>query len=549
MKLNSSIFIALAFATQSALAVPGPATTVVVANANDQDSVALAERYSAQRNVPSSGVCLLDLPAEVDMGLDAFEARWMTPLMACLGARADQIEAVVLVRGVPLRVGIPVDGRTHRVSAAAAVSTWRTEMGNGRPMRGVAPGMEMRCGNQACLGPRFENPYREGVFTPGWQRFAAGVNWRPVLVTMLHGRSYEDAGRLLDSALAGEQAEAMAGTFLLMRGADPARSARDDELEPVAAALSGLGIDVEIVPFDAESTGHRLGAFVTGSARLGDVIEGNEFAPGALADNVTSYGALPVNFMTEGQQQVSIARWVAQGVAGVHGTTDEPLSHVFPSRQFLVDYAQGMTLAESYHRNMPFAYWRNLVLGDPMTAPYAARPRVDVDGLVEGELLRSGARLTVSAEPTGEDPVMSLALYVDGLLVERTDGDNLSLCLRAPAREVQVLVVAQTGGAYPAKGWMAYDVTGAGVDVACPSPPDAALVSDMGGLDAGPSGVVDASMDTRLTGPDQGRVSSDVGEPEMTSEDGDANGGCSAQGAPSQLLPLLGVLLIACRRR
>ena len=79
--------------------------------------------------------------------------------------------------------------------------------------------------------------------------------------------------------------------------------------------------------------------------------------------------------------------------------------------------------------------------------------------------------------------------------------------------------------------------------------PDAALVSDMGGLDAGPSGVVDASMDTRLTGPDQGRVSSDVGEPEMTSEDGDANGGCSAQGAPSQLLPLLGVLLIACRRR
>ena len=546
MTWKSSTLIVLLLAFETAQAVPGPATTAVVANANDPESVALATRYAEARSVPAAGVCVLDLPQEVDIALDAFEARWMAPMMDCLGPRADQIEAVLLVRGVPLRVGIPVDGETQRVSSAAAVSLWRTVMGNGRLMRGIAPGQTLRCADSPCLAPRFANPYREGAFESGWQRFAAGVNWRPVLVTMLHGRSAVDAGGLLESALEGERVGGVEGTFLLMRGGDPARSALDEELEPVASALGDLGIEAEVVPFDSALTGRHLGAFVTGSAQLGDVIEGNTFAPGALVDNLTSYGALPVNFMAEGQQQVSIARWVAQGVAGVHGTTDEPLSHVFPSRQFLVDYGRGMTLAESYHRNLPFAYWRNLVLGDPMAAPYAARPRVSVGGLVDGEVLEAGAPISVAAEPIGDHEIESLTVYIDGVSVGAVEGDALDLCLRAPARPVQILAVAQTGGDYPAKGWTAYSVTGAGAEVDCPAPPDAAPPPDVGATDMG---IPDANSPPA---PDQ---SVDVGPtpeagvtPSLPETDA-SDGGCVAGGANTGATLLFWVVLLGLRRR
>ena len=77
---------------------------------------------------------------------------------------------------------------------------------------------------------------------------------------------------------------------------------------------------------------------------------------------------MPSNFDSDGNVQVSVSRWVAQGVAGIHGTTAEPISNAFPHRRFLVDYVKGFTLAESFARNLPFIYWRNLILGDPILA-------------------------------------------------------------------------------------------------------------------------------------------------------------------------------------
>jgi len=549
MNQIAPIIIALLLSVQNAFAVPGPATTAVVANANDPTSMILAQRYADVRHVPDSNVCSLDLPDDVDISLSDFETRWMMPLFACLGERIEQIEAVLLVRGVPLRVHIPVDGGVDRVSAAAAVSVWQTRMGNGRPMRGVPPGQQRQCGNTPCLAPRFENPYRSGHFEPGWQRFAAGIDWRPVLVTMLHGRNFEDAGRLLDSALNGEQTGGGEGTFLLMQGGDPARSALDPELEPAAEALTAIGFEAEVVPFDSDLTGRDLAAFVTGSAQLGEVIEGNTYRPGALVDNLTSYGALPVNFTADGQQQVSIARWVAQGVAGAHGTTDEPLSHVFPSRQFLVDYAHGMTLAESYHRNLPFAYWRNLVLGDPMAAPYAARPRVSLAGLVENEVLEAGLQLTALAMPSGEDEVVSVSVYVDGLLVQSVQGNTLEVCLRIPARPVQILVVARTGGTYPAKGWAAHRITGAGDEMDCAFPPDAGPSPSPDPFDMGSVSRPDAALDgSSPMLPDRDAVV-DMGPDLSIEAAGEVDGGCRAGDGSPHAMILFWCILLCFRRR
>ena len=135
------------------------------------------------------------------------------------------------------------------------------------------------------------------------------------------------------------------------------------ELDDVGRRLTELGVDTQEVPLMQILTGYQLGAFVTGALHLGAVIGSNVYHPGSIVDNLTSFGAVPSNFDSDGNVQVSVSRWVAQGVAGIHGTTAEPISNAFPHRRFLVDYVKGFTLAESFARNLRAIYWRNLILG------------------------------------------------------------------------------------------------------------------------------------------------------------------------------------------
>jgi len=447
-----------------AAAVPGPDSVAVVANANLPESVALAERYVGARQVPPSRLCALDLPEGPDMDLPSYQEQLLEPLLACL-RQADALEAVealLLVRGVPLRLRVPVGEEAQWASVAAALGVWRSELDDGTPVLGQPPGSDSLCGGSPCTSARWTNPFREGPFAPGWSAHRYQVRWRPLLVTMLHGRSFADAELLLDSALRAEEEGGAQGTFLFMDGADPARGVLDSSYDRVIAELQARGFaDVRRVPFDTDLSGLSLAALFTGTSALGDAIEGNRYAPGALVDNVTSLGAVPVNFRAEGEAQVSIARWVAQGVAGVHGATAEPLNNVFPDRALILDYVDGATLAESFHRHLPRVYWQNLVLGDPMAAPYAVRPQVTLLEPAEGQEVARSAWLSAEAVDAADRGAPDLTLYVDGRAVAVGEGE-VRACVGLPAgAEVHVLAVAQAqddgspGAEHRPKGWVA----------------------------------------------------------------------------------------------
>jgi len=486
-------------------AVPGPDSVAVVANANVPGSVALAEAYARGRAIPERQICRLALPVQIDLTLAEYRAMFEAPLTECLtraGVLA-RIEAVVLTRGVPLRVVVTGDGVDEPVSLAAALSLWRSEL-DGAPLLGQPPGRLADCGGTPCRAARWSNPLeRRRVFAAGFDETLLGVRWRPLLVTMLHGRSDDDAMRLVTSALAGERAgRAGGGRFLFMNGADPARGSLDREYDAVIRRLGAVGVsDAARVPFDAELEGLTLAGFVTGTAAIGRTIEGNTFVPGAIVDNLTSYGAVPVNFEPMGETQVSIARWVAMGVAGVHGTVEEPLSNCFPSRYFVSDYAEGSTLGEAYARRLPFTYWKNLVLGDPITAPYATRPVVTIEGLVAGDTLAGARRVTVRASDPAGRAVGSLALFVDGVEIARSSGPTLDACVTVDAGAgVQVLAVAQIGydesapddaAYFQPKGWVEQRVSGAAGPTTCAEPMDAGVPGDASAGDAG-AGVLDA---------------------------------------------------------
>ena len=535
----------LVLLSAGAYAVPGPDSVVVVSNASVAESVLLGDAYADAREVPHTQRCALELPDTVDIDLATFRDRLLEPLRACLGDAEPRIEAAVLVRGVPLRVAIPTDEGADRVSLAAALGLWRSEhRRNGGPLLGEPPGRLGQCGANRCLSATWRNPWSEGPFHAGWRSDTRVIRWRPILVTMLHGRSYADARRLVDSALDSEGRRGGDGRILLMRGRDGARGVLDTQYPAVAGALEALGQDVEIVDFDPDRTGERLAAFTVGTASIGDTIEANDFVPGAIVDNLTSFGAVPANFEAEGESQVSIARWVARGVAGVHGTTDEPLNNCFPSRELLVDYAAGATLAEAFHRHLPFVYWRNLVLGDPMAAPYAVRPDVRID--VADDPIR------VTVEDELDRRVSRLTLYADGSPVADTPGRRLDVCLTVdPGASVRLLAVAQAEDTHPAKGWTAVTVEGPRECAPDGGTPDAAPV-DAAPPDGAPdAAAIDVGTDAPPEAPtlDAGPVA--MADAEPTSDDpGEGSGGSTGcRSVPGWLAVLLLPLVPGRRRR
>ena len=73
-----------------------------------------------------------------------------------------------------------------------------------------------------------------------------------------------------------------------------------------------------------------------------------------------------------------VTHMVRAGITGVHGTVAEPYNIAFPPADLFSPYIAGYTLAETFHQKLPFRYWMNLVIGDPLCAPYARRLDIDV---------------------------------------------------------------------------------------------------------------------------------------------------------------------------
>ena len=446
-----------------ALAVPGPDSVAIVANSSVDASIDLMHTYAKARHIPAGQRCTVDLPPYDDLPITDFEPKLLTPLLTCLttSGALPRIEAIVLMRGMPRRLFVKGQLGNLRVSLAAALAVARSvRTTDDVPVVGLPPGVKV--GGKNAFAATWSNPYDSGPFRAGFEAKSGPFVHRMWLV------SFADAGKLIDSALQSEPPDLAAG-WLLMKGADKARGVLDGQFPAVKAQLAGLLPNpVTIEPFTTGLKGRHLGAFVVGTASLGGTIEDNTWAPGALVDNVTSLGARPENFVAPedgGKQlQVAISRWVRLGVAGVHGTVAEPLNNCFPSRMFLVDYAGGATLAEAFWRNLPYVYWMNLVLGDPMTAPFARRPKLAIaaspPATQVGDQLQvpegQSAVVSVTADAQGQ-AVGRLRIFIDDQLVEDVAGDSAEVTLNEGAHDVlavaQVAKSSSGAGVWQSKGW------------------------------------------------------------------------------------------------
>jgi uncharacterized protein (TIGR03790 family) len=488
------IVLLLALLAATARAGLGPDDVVVLFNADDPEAAATADLYAAARDLDPSHLCgvtgvdpalrTISLPAAVD-GIVA-------PFQACVDAlpNPEDIDAVVIVRGLPYRVDLP-DGGFHVSLDAAIQIAGASRPSDGAPLLGQPQARQgslplasipnpvyIQGGNYAgdmtasfgasawyATSPRIVRG--EGVpgpYTADDDPLYATWDFGRALyvVSRLDGFDHTDARALIDRALAADGSFPDA-PFLCMRGAEGARGVRDAECEHALRMLAAQGHATEWVSAHDAALGDReVIAYFTGAADLKGAIDGLTYPPGAVVENITSFGAAPNNFFCSAdgatcpasESQTSIARMIRAGATAAHGTVAEPLNNVFPNAGFLTLYAQGYTLGESFLYNQRFLYWQNLYLGDPLTAPFAERPQV---ALRDRPSQNHPVLEAVSA--THPDGVARVAIWLDGHRVDPVQGawptfDDLGL---VEGDAVEVLAVATAAPPPPASvaGWPA----------------------------------------------------------------------------------------------
>ena len=108
------------------------------------------------------------------------------------------------------------------------------------------------------------------------------------------------------------------------------------------------------------------------------------FVPGAMADSLTSYGG----FIFDPTIETIALVFLEAGATGSYGTVTEPCAYIekFPSPMDYFYQMRGFSLAEAYYQSVLNPY-QGLMLGEPLSAPFARPGLADWSSLADGAVL------------------------------------------------------------------------------------------------------------------------------------------------------------------
>lgn len=313
----------------------------VLVNLDDPQSVAIAEYYVANRQIPEANVVELAFATNTTMSPEVF-ADVQTELDAML---APDVQALAITWTRPYRVGC--------MSATAAFALGFDEI--------YCNTSGMVCGETAAVD----------YYNSDSTRPAADHNLRPAM--MLAAANSEDAFALIDRGIAADKTFPM-GDGYMIRTTDVARSVRwPGFVQTVDLFDHPGGLDLTYIdnsmgpPADnALVDTENVLFYLTGLANVPQ-ISSNTFVPGALADHLTSYGG-----QVPDSSQMSVVRWLEAGATASYGTVVEPCNYPtkFPDPTVLVpQYFRGATAIEAYWKSVAWPGEGNFV-GEPLAAPW-----------------------------------------------------------------------------------------------------------------------------------------------------------------------------------
>lgn len=340
-RLIIAIFITVAIIIAPAAAAP---RVLVVINENSPDSVKVGSYYAKKRNIPPKLVCRLRCPP-IETINETEYLKFRATIRGYLtnNQLKSRIDYIVLTKGVPIRVGVP--------NGAFSVDSKLTLLWTD-------------------ISYKYRNPYynSKSRFSYNEQGF--------YLVTRLDGYTVADAKRLVDLSLAAKPRK---GLFLFeidqwMDTQPGYRFVNDNQREAIRR-LKAKKLTCELAT--KEFAGRRkglMGYYTWGSnnAKFDQkAYAGNTYYPGAIAETVVSTSARTFGPVKEGQSVITDL--IKAGVTGVKGYMHEPHADAIAQPQILFDrYTSGFNLAESFYSASLYLHWMDIVIGDPLCAPYAA---------------------------------------------------------------------------------------------------------------------------------------------------------------------------------
>jgi uncharacterized protein (TIGR03790 family) len=388
------LLLALCSLPAPARAGGGPLNTLVVVNGASRDSRALGAYYAEKRGIPPSHICTLKTDARSpSITLDAFDREIRMPILAHIANHGldGQIHFLVLCMGIPSRVE-----NFNGLTAALfyGYKAWTPDMPQ---CHIISNSVNQYFGAETAY-----------TATAGWNRTNAPIPFLLTADNLATAKQVVDRGAAADATFPE-------GVFALHGSVDAARNIRHRFYPGVVRqfALFGRADLVDAQPTGGEVPTRPVLAYMTGRPNLPASFVEMVFAPGAIAEHLTSCaGQVP----DPCHAQSSVWDWMRLGATASYGTVSEPCAFEvkFPDPMLFFWYWRGFTAGEALAMAVRNPY-QGIWVGDPLAAPFAAPPAVTLpaparNAELDGEIL---LQIAVAAHERGAPPVF-LDLYVDG---------------------------------------------------------------------------------------------------------------------------------------
>ena len=357
----------------------------MVVNDNSADSQRVADHYVRRRNIPASNIIRIRTSTDETISRPAYLATIEAPVSTALSQRnlQDRVLYVVLTKGVPLRIAGEggVQGTVASVDSELALLYRRM------------------AGFSAATPGWVTNPYFLASAPVGMAKRFTHRDYDIYLVTRLDGFTVEDVLGLIDRGVTPSKD----GRIILDQQNKLVNRTGEDWLEEAAARLSAQGqgdrVMLEKTVQGVRDVESVLGYYSWGSndPRTRERNFKLSFVPGAIAGMFVSSDARtfkepppewkPTDDADKahwfaGTPQSLIGDLIRAGVTGVSGHVAEPFLQNTARPEILFPaYLSGFNLAEAYYLAIPALSWQNIVIGDPLCAPFrgGAIPETEID--------------------------------------------------------------------------------------------------------------------------------------------------------------------------
>ena len=202
------------------------------------------------------------------------------------------------------------------------------------------------------------------------------------------------------------------GSFYFTTTSNVRTRTRRHNFDFAISRLKKMGYGAEVVSGKLPGNKPRVLGATIGAPTFNWKKSGSRFVPGAIGDNLTSYGGRMLK-----QSQTKLTEFLANGAAGGSGTVVEPFAVQvkFPHPMIHVHYARGCTLAEAFYQSVA-GPWQLLIVGDALCRPFGQVPEFGVTGVSLDQKVSGIIKL----KPTPDLSTVRIAgyqLFVDGKLV------------------------------------------------------------------------------------------------------------------------------------